>query len=187
MARRRQNPFLRVVIWAAGVVGAFLLVLGAGSAAKHVSGWVSPPPPPVAQQIDNIVRSAAQQGLTLQSQAAARLHPGGDLSYIFVFRPSTRGKYGEAPSSVLSIYDVRHRSLRLAYRLRPVAEEPRTPLPFRSFRINVLSVADLYGNHTDEIVAALDLYAVDAVPTFPVVVRWREDRQLHRGTDHGPV
>lgn len=175
MSRRKQNVLVRVGIWALGVVGAFLLVLGAGSAVRHVSGWVSPPPPPLAQQIDSIVRDAAQHGLTLQSQAAARLHPGGDLSYIFVFRPSKYGKYGQAPSSVLRIYDVRHKSLRLAYRLRPVFNDPKVPRPFRSSGINVLSVADLYGNRTDEIVAALALYAVDSVPTFPVVVRWQAE------------
>jgi hypothetical protein len=173
VVRRRTGSLLRAAKWTAAAVASLLLALGVQSAWHRASRWISPPPPPVAEQIDSLVRIAAQHRFALLYQSTARLHPGRDLSYIFVFKPDRpigEGPFPPPPSE-LRIYDLRHGSLRLAYRLQPLTRFEKVANPW-TFGVNVLNVSDLDGNGADEIVAALVLYAVDSVPTFPVVVRW---------------
>jgi hypothetical protein len=149
-----QTNLIRAAKWTATAVAGLLIALGVNSAWSRVSKWVSPPPPPVAEQIDTVVRTVARRGLSLQYQSTSRLHPGGDFSYIFVFRPVLRPNTTIPPSSALRIYDVRHGSLRLAYSLKPLSTDAYTRRPW-TFGVDVLNVSDLYGNGTDEIVAAL--------------------------------
>jgi hypothetical protein len=169
---RLPSYAIRAAKWAGAAVAGLLLALGVQSAWTRIGRWISPPPRPIAEQIDSLVHLAASRGLSLQYQSTARLHPGGGLSHVFVFKPELRRQTITIPSSELRIYDVKSGRLQLAYRLRPLGRDAYSRSPW-TFGIDVLNVSDLYSNGADEIVAALGLHAADAVPTFPVVVQWR--------------
>jgi hypothetical protein len=169
----------RALKWTGVAVASLLLALGVQSSWSRIGTWVSPPPPPLARQIDDLVHVAARHGLALQYQSTARLHPGGDLSYVFVFKPAPSPRSVVWPSSELRIYDVRGGRLKSAYLLRPLTTDAYTKRPW-TFGIDALDVASLSADGTDEIVASLGLYAADAIPTFPVIVRWRAATDSYR-------
>src|ERR1700758_2420309 len=95
----------RAARWVGAAAAIPLLALGVQSAWVHVGRWITPPPPPIAEQIDTLVHVAAQRGLALDYQSTARLRPGGELSYIFVFDPP-QPEMAVRPSSELRIYDL---------------------------------------------------------------------------------
>jgi hypothetical protein len=172
-----RRTLFRVGIWAAGIVGALLLGLGVNSAVHHIENWVSPPPPPLADQIDQIVHGEALEGWTLQYQTVSRLHPGGDLSYIQVFAPSNPIVASQRTWE-LRIYDLHRGRLSLAYRLRPIWRPAESKIPY-TFGITVLAAGVISQNGTAQIVATLDGHSADSVPTVPVVISWDARRDVY--------
>jgi hypothetical protein len=160
----------RIAKWFFVGAGTLLLGLGVQSAWVRVGHWISPPPPPLPQQVDRLIHREAQSGLFLDDQETARLHPGGELSYVFLFKPPAKTSDFSPPSSELRIYDLHHGRLKLRYRLRPVVTFPNERYK-QTFGISLLPTEPGPGN-SEEVVASLEAYAADAIPAFPVVVRW---------------
>src|SRR5437773_6120430 len=109
----------RALRWAGLVVLTGLIGLGLASAWNHAARWISPPPPPIAYQIDALVSAEAGRGLSLGYQGSARFHPGRELSWMFVFEhmQNPRG----TPYSEFQIYDILNGRLRLTFDYTPLA------------------------------------------------------------------
>lgn len=177
-----MGVFQRASKWV--VVGAATVLLGLGvqSAWKHIGQWISPPPPPVPQQIDSLIHQAAQAHLILDTQTTVRLHPGGDFSYVFVFRPDVKPTVFPQQSWQLWVFDSVHHRLKRRYRLQPIAYDhvPSATLDGKrvpattyrgGFSISLLQPQNAEGGG-QELVVALERFAADATPTVPVIVKW---------------
>jgi len=75
------------------------------------------------------------------------------------------------PYSEFQIYDILNGRLRLTFDYTPLASTRFMEWPW-GFRIDVLEARDYAGHGNGEVVLALGLYAADAIPTYPVIVRW---------------
>ena len=131
-------------------------------AAQYALDRWRPPPAPIAEQLNGIVRDAARAGLRVAETTEADLHGSGETSRILVLRSALRSER-KRPDE-LRIYDVSAGRLRLRFRFAPT--------PSREVTLRLAEVADIDGNGSTEIVASLDEIYIEYDTTSPALVGW---------------
>jgi hypothetical protein len=144
-----------------------------------ISGFSTPTPPPIAAQIADIEREAAEDGQHVRSlvSGSVDLHGTGQESRLLIFT-ELEPEGNAAPSDEVRVYDDRDGWLREAFRFRPA--DPGVQFRFRGVR-------DIDGDSAAEIVGAFA--APDArYAMLPFAIDWEAVAQRYAivGLDLGP-
>src|SRR5439155_10770454 len=144
-------------------LGVALAGWGAVTAAQYAFDRWQAPPPPIAQQLNDVVREAARNGLRVAESYRADLHGSGERSRILVLRPTARAT--RPIPNELRIYDVSDGRLRLRFRFVPrTAGVPPS--------VHLADVADFDGNGSMEILVSLEIEYVEHTTEVPALVAW---------------